>query len=43
MAWITVEVDDAALSLAVPFQKATQRLVNEVFCDGKADPALPTV
>ncbi|MFD8234815.1 serine hydrolase domain-containing protein [Streptomyces sp. NPDC059696] len=35
-------VDDAALSLAVPFQKATQRLVGEVFRDGKADAALPT-
>ncbi|MEU3872367.1 MULTISPECIES: serine hydrolase domain-containing protein [Streptomyces] len=35
-------VDDAALSLAVPFQKAVQRLVDEVFCGGKADPAQPT-
>jgi D-alanyl-D-alanine carboxypeptidase len=35
-------VDDAALSLAVPFQQATQRLINEVFCDGQADPARPT-
>ncbi|WP_454196938.1 serine hydrolase domain-containing protein [Nocardia sp. Marseille-Q1738] len=35
-------VDDAALSLAVPFQKATQRLVDEVFCGGQADPAQPT-
>ncbi|MFY1620288.1 serine hydrolase domain-containing protein [Micromonospora sp. WMMD736] len=35
-------VDDAALSLAVPFQQATQRLVNEVFCAGQADPARPT-
>ncbi|MET8742621.1 serine hydrolase domain-containing protein [Streptomyces sp. NPDC004728] len=26
-------VDDAALSLAVPFQQATQRLVGEVFCE----------
>ena len=34
-------VDDATLSLAVPFQNATQRLVNEVFCGGKADPAQP--
>lgn len=32
-------VDDAALSLAVPFQQATQRLVDEVFCGGQADPA----
>jgi D-alanyl-D-alanine carboxypeptidase len=31
-------VDDAALSLAVPFQQATQRLVNEVFCGGHTDP-----
>jgi D-alanyl-D-alanine carboxypeptidase len=31
-------VDDAALSLAVPFQQATQRLVNEVFCGGQSDP-----
>ncbi|MEU2610617.1 serine hydrolase [Micromonospora sp. NPDC007271] len=35
-------VDDAALSLAAPFHKATQRLVNEVFCGGQADPAQPT-
>jgi len=35
-------VDDAALSLAVPFQQATQRLVDEVFCGGQADPAQPT-
>ncbi|MBF6470377.1 beta-lactamase family protein [Nocardia abscessus] len=38
-------VDDAALSLAVPFQQATQRLVNEVFGDGRtasSDPAAPT-
>ncbi|WP_245562501.1 serine hydrolase domain-containing protein [Nocardia araoensis] len=34
--------DDAALSLAVAFQKATQRLVDEVFCGGQADPAQPT-
>lgn len=33
-------VDDAALSLAVPFQQATRRLVDEVF--GGADPARPT-
>ncbi|OZM84422.1 alkaline D-peptidase [Pseudonocardia sp. MH-G8] len=32
-------VDDAALSLAVPFQNAIQRLVNEVFCGGQAGPA----
>jgi D-alanyl-D-alanine carboxypeptidase len=25
-------VDDAAMSLAGPFQKATERLVREVFC-----------
>ncbi|WP_227979368.1 serine hydrolase domain-containing protein [Nocardia spumae] len=30
-------VDDAAMSLAVPFQQATQRLVAEVFCGGQAD------
>ncbi|MEN3613337.1 serine hydrolase domain-containing protein [Plantactinospora sp. ZYX-F-223] len=35
-------VDDAALSLAVAFQQATQRLVDEVFCGGQADPARPT-
>ncbi|GAA2663824.1 serine hydrolase domain-containing protein [Nonomuraea recticatena] len=29
-------VDDAALSMGVAFQKATQRLVNEVFCGGQA-------
>ncbi|MFJ1882990.1 serine hydrolase domain-containing protein [Streptomyces sp. NPDC088137] len=34
-------VDDAALSHAVAFQRATQRLVDEVFCDGPADPARP--
>ncbi|RKF24073.1 class A beta-lactamase-related serine hydrolase [Micromonospora globbae] len=34
-------VDDATLSLAAPFQSATQRLVNEVFCGGQADPAQP--
>jgi D-alanyl-D-alanine carboxypeptidase len=28
-------VDDAALSLAAAFQKATQRLVQEVFCGGR--------
>ncbi|MFF4079194.1 serine hydrolase domain-containing protein [Streptomyces sp. NPDC001777] len=32
-------VDDAALSLAVPFQQATQRLVDEVFRGGEAGPA----
>ncbi|MCX5430018.1 beta-lactamase family protein [Streptomyces sp. NBC_00257] len=32
-------VDDAALSHAMAFQQATQRLVDEVFCDGPADPA----
>ncbi|MFD4594234.1 serine hydrolase domain-containing protein [Streptomyces rubiginosohelvolus] len=31
-------VDDADLSLSVPFQNAMQRLVTEVFCDGQADP-----
>ncbi|WP_310728549.1 serine hydrolase domain-containing protein [Streptomyces sp. N2A] len=34
--------DDAALSLAEAFQKATQRLVKEVFCGGPAEPAQPT-
>ncbi|MEU6727833.1 serine hydrolase domain-containing protein [Nonomuraea wenchangensis] len=36
-------VDDAALSLSETFQKATQRLVNEVFCgrSGQADDAEP--
>ncbi|MEU4549690.1 serine hydrolase domain-containing protein [Nonomuraea dietziae] len=29
-------VDDAALSMGEAFQKATQRLVNEVFCGGRA-------
>lgn len=32
-------VDDAALSLAVPFQQATQRLVDEVFCGKETVPA----
>jgi D-alanyl-D-alanine carboxypeptidase len=32
-------VDDAAMSLAEAFQKATQSLVKEVFCDGQAEPA----
>jgi D-alanyl-D-alanine carboxypeptidase len=35
-------VDDATLSLAEAFQKATQRLVEEVFCGGQAEPAQPT-
>ncbi|GAB7035868.1 hypothetical protein JCM4914_73290 [Streptomyces platensis subsp. malvinus] len=35
-------VDDAELSLAAAFQNAQQRLVNEVFCGGRADPAQPT-
>ncbi|MEV4158838.1 serine hydrolase domain-containing protein [Nonomuraea dietziae] len=42
-------VDDAALSMGEAFQKATQRLVNEVFCGGQAgspdeaaEPARPT-
>ncbi|SFJ89032.1 D-alanyl-D-alanine carboxypeptidase [Streptosporangium canum] len=32
-------VDDAALSLGAAFQKATQRLVKEVFCGGQAGSA----
>ncbi|MEV4183730.1 serine hydrolase domain-containing protein [Streptosporangium canum] len=32
-------VDDAALSMGEAFQKATQRLVKEVFCGGQAGPA----
>ncbi len=32
-------VDDAAMSLAEAFQKATQRLVKDVFCGGQAEPA----
>ncbi|GLX01664.1 serine hydrolase domain-containing protein [Microtetraspora sp. NBRC 16547] len=35
-------VDDADLSIAAAFQKAQQRLLNEVFCGGQADPAQPT-
>ncbi|MGV9306303.1 serine hydrolase domain-containing protein [Nonomuraea sp. NPDC003727] len=35
-------VDDADLSVATAFQNARQRLVNEVFCGGQADPAQPT-
>ncbi|WP_431682672.1 serine hydrolase domain-containing protein [Kitasatospora sp. KL5] len=35
-------VDDAELSMAAAFQNAQQRLVNEVFCGGQADPARPT-
>ncbi|MFB9532665.1 serine hydrolase domain-containing protein [Nonomuraea roseola] len=35
-------VDDADLSIAAAFQNARQRLVNEVFCGGQADPAQPT-
>ncbi|MFD0266171.1 serine hydrolase domain-containing protein [Streptomyces sp. NPDC127106] len=35
-------VDDAAMSLAGSFLKAQQKLVNEVFCGGRADPAAPT-
>ncbi|MEU0571606.1 serine hydrolase domain-containing protein [Nonomuraea sp. NPDC005983] len=35
-------VDDADLSIAAAFQNAQQRLVNEVFCGGQADPAQPT-
>ncbi|MEU0507447.1 hypothetical protein [Nocardia sp. NPDC005998] len=34
-------VDDADLSVATAFQKAQQRLVNQVFCGGQADPARP--
>ncbi|WP_431917705.1 serine hydrolase domain-containing protein [Nonomuraea jabiensis] len=32
-------VDDVAMSLAEAFQKATRRLVDEVFCVGQAEPA----
>jgi D-alanyl-D-alanine carboxypeptidase len=35
-------VDDAGLSIAAAFQKAQQRLLNEVFGGGQADPAQPT-
>ncbi|MBN6054671.1 beta-lactamase family protein [Nonomuraea sp. RK-328] len=35
-------VDDADLSIATAFQMAQQRLVNEVFRGGQADPAQPT-
>ncbi|MFE3001283.1 serine hydrolase domain-containing protein [Nocardia sp. NPDC059246] len=35
-------VDDSAMSIAAPFQLAQQRLVNEVFCGGRADPAQPS-
>lgn len=35
-------VDDSALSIAAAFQNAQQRLVNEVFGGGQADPAQPT-
>ncbi|MER6943788.1 serine hydrolase domain-containing protein [Nonomuraea sp. NPDC000554] len=35
-------VDDADLAIATAFQNAQQRLVNEVFCGGQADPAQPT-
>jgi D-alanyl-D-alanine carboxypeptidase len=35
-------VDDADLSIAAAFRNARQRLVNEVFCGGQADPAQPT-
>jgi D-alanyl-D-alanine carboxypeptidase len=35
-------VDDADLSIAAAFQTAQQRLLNEVFCGGQADPAQPT-
>ncbi|WP_433180482.1 serine hydrolase domain-containing protein [Actinoallomurus sp. CA-150999] len=34
-------VDDADLSIATAFLGAQQRLVNEVFCGGQADPAQP--
>ncbi|GAA2394696.1 hypothetical protein [Nonomuraea africana] len=32
-------MDDAAMPLAEAFQKATQRLVKEVFCGGQAGSA----
>jgi D-alanyl-D-alanine carboxypeptidase len=32
-------VDDSAMSVAVPFQNAQQRLLAEVFGGGQADPA----
>ncbi|SFK72693.1 D-alanyl-D-alanine carboxypeptidase [Streptosporangium canum] len=35
-------VDDADLSIAAAFQRAQQRLLDEVFCGGQADPAQPT-
>jgi D-alanyl-D-alanine carboxypeptidase len=35
-------VDDADLSIAAAFQNAQQRLLNEVFGGGQADPAQPT-
>ncbi|WP_225730876.1 MULTISPECIES: serine hydrolase [unclassified Nocardia] len=35
-------VDDAALSLAVAFQQATQRLIDEVFGDTRTTPSAPT-
>ncbi|MEW1841483.1 serine hydrolase domain-containing protein [Nonomuraea angiospora] len=35
-------VDDADLSIAAAFQNAQQRLLNEVFHGGQADPAQPT-
>ncbi|GGQ26885.1 serine hydrolase domain-containing protein [Streptosporangium pseudovulgare] len=35
-------VDDADLSIAAAFRKAQQRLLNEVFCGRRADPAQPT-
>ncbi|MCK2218142.1 beta-lactamase family protein [Actinomadura sp. ATCC 31491] len=35
-------VDDADLSIAAVFQQAQQRLLNEVFGGGQADPAQPT-
>ncbi|MEC3958895.1 serine hydrolase domain-containing protein [Nocardia sp. CDC153] len=35
-------VDDSSMSIAGPFQSAQQRLVNEVFCGGQADPGQPT-
>ncbi|MFC4536555.1 serine hydrolase domain-containing protein [Sphaerisporangium dianthi] len=34
-------VDDADLSIAAAFQRVQQRLLNEVFCGGQADPAQP--
>lgn len=35
-------VDDAGMSIAAAFQNAQQRLLDEVFCGGQADPARAT-